>query len=147
MELSSASQSPNNQPPLPVSLALVLTLALLALVSCNPSPTEDSQDASSDEQEEHSDTWSPTNPVLLAGQTIYQNECALCHDEGEEGAPRLSKKSQWEKREAKGHDTLIDHAINGFDGRDGEMPARGGTETLTDEEVTNAVKYMLAVPK
>ena len=130
-----------------MSLALVLTLALLALVSCKSSPTEDSQEASIAEQGSHSDTWSPTDLILLAGQTIYQNECALCHDEGEEGAPRLSKKSQWTKREAKGLDTLIDHAINGFDGPDGEMPARGGTETLTDEEVTNAVKYMLAVPR
>ena len=130
-----------------MSHALVLTLALLTLVSCKSSPTEDSQEASKAEQEEHPDTWTPTDPILLAGQTIYQNECALCHDEGEEGAPRLSKKSQWTKRSAKGLDTLIKHAINGFDGRDGEMPARGGTESLTDEEVTNAVKYMLAFPR
>jgi len=42
---------------------------------------------------------------------------------------------------------LLDHGINGFTGSDGEMPARGGTESLTDEEVTNAVKFMLATPK
>ncbi|MGJ8697671.1 MAG: c-type cytochrome [Verrucomicrobiaceae bacterium] len=126
---------------------LVITAALLVLVSCKPSSKEDPKETSTPEPSDHSSPWTPTDPAILAGREIYEIECSLCHDEGEEGAPRLSSKKQWTKREAKGLDTLISHAINGFDGSNGEMPARGGTKTLTDEEVTNAVKYMIAVPK
>ena len=32
-------------------------------------------------------------------------------------------------------------------GEDGEMPARGGTETLSDEEVTSAVRFIIAFPR
>ena len=95
----------------------------------------------------HIHEWKPTEPNLINGQKIYILECDTCHGEGEEGAPRLSNVAQWEKREAKGLETLIDHAINGFQGQDGKMPARGGTKSLTDEEVTNAVKFMIATPK
>lgn len=122
-----------------------VTTVLLFGVSCQPDQSKESAEKSEEHSEETE--WTPTSPILIAGKGIYDNECALCHDEGEEGAPRLSSKKQWTKREAKGLATLLDHAINGYDGPDGEMPARGGTKTLTDEEVTNAVKYMLAVPR
>ncbi len=129
-----------------VKATFFLTLSgALALVSCQSEKEETS--TKTEEEEEHSTSWTPTDPSLIAGQKVYETECSLCHDEGEEGAPRLSKKETWEKREAKGLATLLDHAINGYDGPNGEMPARGGTPTLTDEEVTNAVKYMLAIPK
>jgi len=39
---------------------------------------------------------------------------------------------------------LIEKAINGFNGLDGEMPARGGSDYLTDEEMASMVKYMIA---
>lgn len=88
--------------------------------------------------------WEPADPELAAGRGVYLAECALCHDEGEEGAPPLGDREQWDRRSARDLAILLDHAINGFIGEDGEMPARGGTETLSDEEVTLAVRYMLA---
>ena len=39
------------------------------------------------------------------------------------------------------------NAINGFHGSDGDMPARGGTPSLTDQEVKNAVLFMLKSPE
>ena len=35
----------------------------------------------------------------------------------------------------------------GLDMTTGEMPARGGSEHLSDEEITSAVAFMLAVPR
>ncbi|MEM1083795.1 MAG: c-type cytochrome [Verrucomicrobiota bacterium] len=86
----------------------------------------------------------PDQPDLVAGRQIYLAECALCHNEGEEGAPALVEAEEWKVRADKGLPVLFDHAINGFIGDDGEMPARGGTDSLSDEEVKNAVRYMLA---
>ena len=95
----------------------------------------------------HPSDWIPGDPLLATGREIYMSECSGCHDEGEEGAPRLSRKEEWDTRMEQGLPVLLDQAINGFQGPDGKMPARGGTPSLTDEEVTLAVNYMLATPK
>jgi len=50
----------------------------------------------------------------------------------------------WEPRLEQGVATLYDHAINGYTGSAGMMPARGGNPTLSDAEVQAAVDYMLA---
>ena len=115
-------------------MKLTLFIATLALASCKPA-------------EEETVTQPPADPSLAAGDKIYHNECAMCHEEGEEGAPRLSNAAEWKKRAAKGLPTLLDHAINGYQGSEGKMPPRGGTETLTDQEVTDAVNYMLSTLK
>jgi len=72
---------------------------------------------------------------------VYQSVCAACHTTGAAGAPRLDDTQEWTQRlDEKGLDTLVSHSINGFQG----MPARGGDPTLSDEEVTGAVEYILA---
>jgi cytochrome c5 len=40
-------------------------------------------------------------------------------------------------------DTLNDHAINGYQGTDGVMPAKGGNMSLSDGDVVNAVAFMV----
>lgn len=72
---------------------------------------------------------------------VYQSVCAACHNTGAAGAPVVDDTDEWTQRlDEKGLDTLVSHAINGFQG----MPARGGNPNLTDEEVTGTVEYMLA---
>ena len=71
------------------------------------------------------------------------DECAMCHNEGEEGAPALIDKENWAPRLEKPEAELVKGAIEGFIGSDGEMPARGGSDYLTDEQVTQAVQYMI----
>lgn len=56
------------------------------------------------------------------------------------------KVSHWEHRVVKPRQELYDHAINGFFGPDDtHMPARGGNEALTNNEVELAVDYMVAL--
>jgi len=126
---------------------LVIGTILFTLVSCKPTEKEVPPETQKAPAPKHPWDWTPSDPALTAGKETYLLECAGCHNEGEEGAPSLTKAKEWEKREAKGLATLLDHAINGYDGIDGEMPARGGTPSLTDEQVTNAVKFMLNTPK
>jgi cytochrome c len=40
-------------------------------------------------------------------------------------------------------DTLNDHAINGYQGANGVMPAKGGNMSLSDSDVMNAVAFMV----
>jgi cytochrome c5 len=76
------------------------------------------------------------------GQAIYSRSCALCHATGTAGAPRLGDKADWEPRLAQGMDVIHRHAIEGFTGRKGIMPARGGAASLTDDEVKAAADFM-----
>ncbi len=73
------------------------------------------------------------------GEMIYGRVCAACHDSGAAGAPRLVAGEMGTRLTDKGRETLIDHAINGFNA----MPARGGRSDLSDEQVAASVDYML----
>ncbi len=82
-----------------------------------------------------------TDPDLPAGEAIVNQTCKACHAGGLNNAPILGNKKMWEPRAAQGLDTLVEHAINGFE----LMPAKGGNDTLTDEEIRQAIKYMLSL--
>ncbi len=83
----------------------------------------------------------PAPAAPKAPGEVYQSVCAACHTAGIAGAPRTDDGDEWARRlDEKGLDTLVSHSINGFQA----MPARGGNPNLTDEEVTGAVKYILA---
>lgn len=73
------------------------------------------------------------------GATVYNSVCQTCHAGGLLGSPILGDAGAWGPRIAKGADTLYDHAINGFNA----MPAKGGA-SIPDEEVQNAVDYMIS---
>jgi cytochrome c5 len=68
--------------------------------------------------------------------------CAMCHAAGVAGAPKPGDKADWAPRIAQGKDTLYKHAMEGFTGSKGVMPARGGATTLSDDDVKAAVDYM-----
>src|SRR5690606_2142754 len=59
------------------------------------------------------------------------------------GAPRIGDAANWAPRLAQGKNTLYDHAINGFKGKTGEMPAKGGRTDISDELARAAVDHML----
>ena len=79
-----------------------------------------------------------------AGKGVYNKTCALCHAAGVAGAPKPGDKDDWGPRIAQGKDTLYKHAIEGFTGAKGVMPARGGASSLSDDEVKSAVDYMVS---
>ena len=74
-----------------------------------------------------------------AGDVVYNAVCHTCHATGLLGSPKFGDAGAWGPRIAKGTDTLYNHAINGFNA----MPAKGGAD-IPDEEVQNAVDYMIA---
>ena len=74
---------------------------------------------------------------------MFDKNCGLCHGAGVGGAPRPGDKANWAPRIAQGVDTLHRHALEGFNGGAGYMPARGGVKA-TDAEVKAGVDYMVA---
>lgn len=78
----------------------------------------------------------------LDGAVIFDSLCAGCHKSGAGGAPMMLA-AQWAARLPQGNDTLHKHAIEGFTGTSGVMPAKGGNPALTDEQVIATVDWML----
>ena len=79
----------------------------------------------------------------IAGEATYKVACGVCHDSGLAGAPKLADTDAWLTRLQQGKEILTIHALEGYAGAKGYMPAKGGRADLSDEAVTNAVLFMV----
>jgi cytochrome c5 len=80
---------------------------------------------------------------LENGKVIYDQLCTACHAAGVAGAAKLDDKARWDETAANGMALINEHAIAGYTGKYGVMPAKGGNPNFTDQEVKDAVAYML----
>lgn len=87
----------------------------------------------------------PADPHLAKGKDVWTATCQPCHGTGLGGAPKIGNKALWGPRIAKGMDTLVEHALKGFSGKNGDMPPRGGNDKLTDDDIKAAVAFMVSL--
>jgi len=86
--------------------------------------------------------------ALLTGPQVYNAACIVCHaPPGNAGAPPLGDVDAWTPRIAQGIDTLHQHALTGYQGQKGFMPAKGGRTDLSDGEIMSAVDYIVSEAK
>ena len=111
-------------------------VTLCALGACNP----DKLPVSDEVLESRAEALAEKK--LEEGKKIYESNCAGCHDSGVSGAPKPGDKIAWRERIPLGIAVLAKKSIEGYEGKTGVMPPKGGNSTLTDEEVTNAVDFM-----
>lgn len=91
---------------------------------------------------------SPAAPAaVLTGEQVYNTTCVACHGAGVAGAPKFGDKGAWAPRLEQGPAVLHKHALEGFQGKAGVMPAKGGRTDLADQSVLNAVDYMAKAAK
>jgi len=88
-----------------------------------------------------------TATAQASGEATYKAACFACHGTGAAGAPKTGDKAGWKARIATGNATLYEHAIKGYKGSKGFMPAKGGRADLKDADVKAAVDYMVAQSK
>lgn len=69
---------------------------------------------------------------------IVQTQCAKCHQDGKDGAPRIGDRAAWIPRLKKGLDALVASAVHGHGG----MPPRGGEADLSDGQIRGAIVAM-----
>lgn len=81
---------------------------------------------------------------LAAGREVYDTACMTCHESGMAGAPKVGDPEAWSERIDQGMEVLVRRSLEGYRGESGFMPPRGGYSSLTDEEVANAVAYMVS---
>ena len=132
-----------------VVLAFLVPITVIALLSqLFTSTTRDTK-----EDEQHVlERIKPVGTVVLAeagaasgnlsGQQVFAQVCKTCHETGLAGAPKAGDKAAWAPRIAEGENTLVQHAIAGYQGKTGVMPPKGGNPDLTDDEVHRAVVYL-----
>lgn len=82
--------------------------------------------------------------TFLTGPQVYNAACNACHGTGVGGAPVVGDTDEWVARIAQGTDVLNDHAVNGFSGEAmTPMLPKGGRPDLSDQEIYDAVEYMV----
>jgi cytochrome c5 len=78
-----------------------------------------------------------------SGEAVFAANCANCHTGGIggffSGGLDIEDPEDLEALSSKGLDALTENTIAGV----GDMAARGGCDECTDEEIRNAVEYML----
>ena len=73
------------------------------------------------------------------GAATYANHCAVCHDTGAAGAPKLGDVEDWAPRIKQGETLLVQRAIDGYNA----MPAKGNCMSCSDTEIKDVVQYMI----
>ena len=127
------------------ALLVGLLAALLILPACSKKQEQSKESTAAPQQQQATQGAATTTAQgdMAQGQKVYEANCKACHGAGIAGAPKLGDKAAWADRIAQGMDTLDKNAINGFTGKTGTMPAKGGNASLSDAEVKAAVQYMV----
>lgn len=76
-----------------------------------------------------------------SGEAIYTAHCAVCHNQGVAGAPKIGDAAAWSARK-KGdnwQEKFLSSVKNGLN----VMPAMGTCTTCSDAELQAAITYML----
>jgi len=68
----------------------------------------------------------------------WSRSCALCHVDGNAGAPRIGHAGDWQPRLAKGRELLLEHTIEGFN----KMPPLGYCMACEEEDFRALIDFM-----
>lgn len=86
-------------------------------------------------------------PIPKDGAQVYEQVCSACHGLGIAGAPKAGNAAAWGPRIAKGKSVLYDHALHGFTGQAGVMPAKGNRPDIPDAVIEQGVDHMVDMVK
>ncbi len=80
----------------------------------------------------------PVEGLTEAAMQKWLGSCALCHIDGNGGAPRLGDAEVWQPRLAQGKDALLTHTIEGFN----NMPPLGYCMSCEREDFSVLIDFM-----
>jgi len=115
----------------------ILLFSALALVGCTG---QDEGPKKGIEMPRFSDA------AMAKGRAAWMGTCRNCHLLGVSGAPAVTDYASWAPRIAKGREALYSSALGGIRDSDENirMPPKGGNPRLSDEQVKQAVEYMIS---
>lgn len=74
-----------------------------------------------------------------AGKATYETYCSGCHTTGAGGAPKYGDAAAWDAVTKKGMPQVYNNALHGIGG----MPAKGTCNACSDDNIKQAVDYMV----
>ncbi|MGD8831277.1 MAG: c-type cytochrome [Pseudomonadales bacterium] len=110
----------------------LLVAATLGLTGCG----EPEQTGTVEDTAETATATEATTPPDYMAQ--WARSCALCHVNGEGGAPRVGDAEAWTPRVAKGDDVLLQHTVEGFN----NMPPLGYCMDCEAEDFRQIIRFM-----
>jgi cytochrome c5 len=90
----------------------------------------------------HDLKYGKSSRITASGEDVYNENCAICHNDGHQGAPKLGDKSVWKPIIEKNLDIVFGNVINGPN-----HVKKGGCKHCTSSEVISAIKYMVGKGK
>ena len=80
------------------------------------------------------------------GQMVFNKSCITCHLYGTAGAMQLTDKIAWEELISKNtKEEIFLNVFNGFTGKRGPMPKKGGCNNCSEEDIFDAIEYILSI--
>ena len=128
-------------------------LIALALTACGKkeeqaaAPAQPAAEAAKPAESAKPEEHAAADDQHAKGEKVFKATCAMCHQTGAAGAPIVGNKDDWGPRIAQGMPMLYDHALKGFTGKKGMMPAKGANPSLSDDDVKAGVDYMVSKAK
>lgn len=80
-----------------------------------------------------------TQSATATGENTYKQVCAVCHQNGIAGAPKLGDKTKWAPLIKEGQAQLTAHGYVGVRG----MPAKGGKADLSVADFAASLVFMV----
>lgn len=79
-------------------------------------------------------------PPSERAMALWARSCALCHIDGNAGAPRVGQAEEWGPRLAQGRETLLKHTVEGLN----SMPPLGYCMACEREDFLAMIDFMTA---
>ncbi|MBT3425924.1 MAG: cytochrome c5 family protein [Gammaproteobacteria bacterium] len=94
-----------------LSRLLIFVLVLFLNAGCAPEKDDTALQPLADSV---ASTQSQRLPLSQNQQRLWQQSCALCHVDGNGGAPRVGDIEQWKPRMKQGNAVLLAHTVEGY---------------------------------
>ncbi len=111
----------------------------VAMAESAPEPTVTAAVDTTSTESETVVAMNESTADLANGEKIYNQACVACHAAGVAGAHKLGDKVAWTPVIETGMDTMIANVIKGK----GIMPAMGGLSNANEQDISDAVYYMV----
>lgn len=123
----------------PVYFLLLLLLATLTGCGEQPATTDISQPEPSATVAEVGSVAFDNDGAMTTRQIqMWSASCALCHVDGNAGAPIVGIAEHWQPRVAQGMQTLLQHTVEGFN----SMPPLGYCMACEKEDFSAMILFM-----
>lgn len=118
-------------------------LALALVLGCGANETDQLLDTPVAPAAESANTNAATTIVQASGQDtpmieLWSHSCALCHVDGNAGAPRMGNADEWAPRLAKGKAVLLQHTLEGLN----QMPPLGYCMACERSDFVAMIEFM-----